>query len=151
MGDGGNCEECPASKLLDYAAAAARQNSWGQKKRIALLCLLKEHTLALVHGPQQFEVIITNDLFDDIIAELDATLRGGLGMAASGNVHPGRTSMFAPVPGSVPAIAGRNQPDPISAIASAAMMLGHFHLVIETQRIDAAGQWVAECIKQASR
>ena len=164
----------PGIENAGLSCRRSEANSWGQKKRIAVLCLLKERTLALVHGPQQFEVIITNNLFDDIIAELDATLRGGLGMAASGNIHPGRTSMFAPVPGSAPVITGRNQAIPIGAIASVARMLDRLHLMIETQRIGAAivdavrqrkltaavgghlrtaecGQWVPACIERASR
>ena len=77
----------------------------------------------MVHDPGQFEVIVTNNLFGDIITDLGATLQGGLGMAASGNLHPGRTSMFEPVHGSAPKFAGKNVANPIGAIASAALML----------------------------
>ena len=77
----------------------------------------------MVQDPSQFEVIVTNNLFGDIITDLGATLQGGLGMAASGNIHPGRTSMFEPVHGSAPKFAGKNVANPIGAISSAALML----------------------------
>jgi 3-isopropylmalate dehydrogenase len=68
-------------------------------------------------------VIVTNNLFGDIITDLGAALQGGLGLAASGNLHPGRTSMFEPVHGSAPLLAGRNLANPFGAILSAALML----------------------------
>jgi 3-isopropylmalate dehydrogenase len=76
----------------------------------------------LVLDPGQFQVIVTNNLFGDIITDLGAALQGGLGMAASGNIHPGRTSLFEPVHGSAPALAGKNVANPIGAILSAALM-----------------------------
>ncbi len=71
----------------------------------------------MVLDPGQFEVIVTNNLFGDIITDLGATFQGGLGMAASGNLHPGKTSMFEPVHGSAPKFAGKNVANPIGAIA----------------------------------
>ena len=68
--------------------------------------------LYLVQDPSQFEVIVTNNLFGDIITDLGAALQGGLGLAASGNLHPGRTSMFEPVHGSAPPLAGKNVANP---------------------------------------
>jgi len=79
--------------------------------------------LALVQDPSQFDVIVTNNLFGDIITDLGAALQGGLGVAASANLHPGRTSMFEPVHGSAPQLAGKNVANPIGAILSAALML----------------------------
>ncbi len=73
--------------------------------------------------PAQFEVIVTNNLFGDIVTDLGGALQGGLGMAASGNIHPGRTSLFEPVHGSAPPLAGKNVANPIGAILSAALML----------------------------
>ena len=64
--------------------------------------------LLMVQNPSQFDVIVTNNLFGDIITDLGAALQGGLGLAASANLHPGRTSMFEPVHGSAPALAGKN-------------------------------------------
>ena len=84
--------------------------------------------LLMVQNPSQFSVIVTNNLFGDIITDLGAALQGGLGMAASGNIHPGRTSMFEPVHGSAPPLAGKNVANPIGAILSAAMMLAHIGL-----------------------
>jgi 3-isopropylmalate dehydrogenase len=77
----------------------------------------------LVQDPAQFDVIVTNNLFGDIITDIGAALQGGLGMAASGNLHPGRTCMFEPVHGSAPPLAGRNVANPIGAILSAALLL----------------------------
>jgi 3-isopropylmalate dehydrogenase len=82
-------------------------------------------TLFLVQDPSQFDVIVTNNLFGDIITDLGAALQGGLGVAASGNLHPGRTSMFEPVHGSAPPLAGRNVANPIGAMLSAAMMMDY--------------------------
>jgi 3-isopropylmalate dehydrogenase len=94
--------------------------------------------LALVREPRQFEVIVTNNMFGDIITDLAAALQGGLGMAASGNIHPGRTSMFEPVHGSAPPLAGKNLANPLGAIQSAAMMLAHLRLEQHAARIDNA-------------
>ena len=92
----------------------------------------------MVLDPGQFEVIVTNNLFGDIITDLGATFQGGLGMAASGNIHPGKTSMFEPVHGSAPKFAGRNIANPIGAIASTALMLETFGMKQEAAAIDAA-------------
>jgi 3-isopropylmalate dehydrogenase len=92
----------------------------------------------MVLDPAQFQVIVTNNLFGDIITDLAATFQGGLGMAASGNIHPGRTSMFEPVHGSAPKFAGKNIANPMGAISSAALMLENLGLRDEAGAIDAA-------------
>ena len=92
----------------------------------------------MVLDPGQFQVIVTNNLFGDIITDLGATFQGGLGMAASGNIHPGRTSMFEPVHGSAPKFAGKNIANPIGAIASAALMLETLGCTREAAAIEAA-------------
>ncbi|HTI37446.1 MAG TPA: 3-isopropylmalate dehydrogenase [Vicinamibacterales bacterium] len=92
----------------------------------------------MVLDPGQFQVIVTNNLFGDIITDLGATFQGGLGMAASGNIHPGKTSMFEPVHGSAPKFAGKNIANPIGAIASAALMLETLGSKQEAAAIDAA-------------
>jgi 3-isopropylmalate dehydrogenase len=92
----------------------------------------------MVLDPAQFQVIVTNNLFGDIITDLAAALQGGLGMAASGNVHPGRTSMFEPVHGSAPKFAGKNVANPIGAISSAALMLETLGMKDEAEAIEAA-------------
>jgi 3-isopropylmalate dehydrogenase len=92
----------------------------------------------MVLDPGQFQVIVTNNLFGDIITDLGATFQGGLGMAASGNIHPGRTSMFEPVHGSAPKFAGKNIANPIGAISSAALMLETIGWAKEAAAIEAA-------------
>jgi 3-isopropylmalate dehydrogenase len=94
--------------------------------------------MQMVRDPRQFDVIVTNNMFGDIITDLAAGLQGGLGMAASGNIHPGKTSMFEPVHGSAPPIAGKNVANAFGAILTAAMMLGHLGLAKEAEKIEAA-------------
>jgi 3-isopropylmalate dehydrogenase len=94
--------------------------------------------LHMVREPRQFDVIVTNNMFGDIITDLAAALQGGLGMAASGNIHPGRTSLFEPVHGSAPPFAGKNIANPVGAILSAAMMLAFLGLNAPAERINAA-------------
>jgi 3-isopropylmalate dehydrogenase len=77
----------------------------------------------MVQDPSQYDVIVTNNLFGDILTDLGAALQGGLGLAASGNIHPGRVSLFEPVHGSAPPLAGKGVANPIGSILSAAMML----------------------------
>jgi 3-isopropylmalate dehydrogenase len=101
--------------------------------------------MQMVRDPRQFDVIVTNNMFGDIITDLAAGLQGGLGMAASGNIHPGKTSMFEPVHGSAPPIAGKNVANPMGAILTAAMMLGHLGLVREAAKIEAT---VLEAVQQ---
>jgi 3-isopropylmalate dehydrogenase len=94
--------------------------------------------LQMVREPQSLEVIVTNNMFGDIITDLAAALQGGLGMAASGNIHPGKTSMFEPVHGSAPPLAGQNVANPMGAILSAAMMLEHLGLSAEAKKMEIA-------------
>src|SRR6267378_761173 len=96
--------------------------------------------LLMVQDPSQFDVIVTNNLFGDIITDLGAALQGGLGLAASGNLNPGRTSMFEPVHGSAPPLAGRNVANPVGAILSAALMLDYLGLKHEAAAIEAAAK-----------
>ncbi|HVO80569.1 MAG TPA: 3-isopropylmalate dehydrogenase [Terriglobales bacterium] len=101
--------------------------------------------MQMVRDPRQFDVIVTNNMFGDIITDLAAGLQGGLGMAASGNIHPGKTSMFEPVHGSAPTISGKNMANPFGAILTAAMMLNHLGLAGEAAKIEAA---VLEAVRQ---
>jgi 3-isopropylmalate dehydrogenase len=94
--------------------------------------------MQMVRDPRGFDVIVTNNMFGDIITDLAAGLQGGMGMAASGNIHPGKTSMFEPVHGSAPPIAGNNTANPFGAILTAAMMLGHLGMIAEAEKIEAA-------------
>jgi 3-isopropylmalate dehydrogenase len=83
--------------------------------------------LYLVQSPERFDVIVTDNLFGDIITDLGAAVQGGLGLAASGNLNPDRTfpSMFEPVHGSAPDIAGKGWANPVAAVLSASMCLNH--------------------------
>lgn len=94
--------------------------------------------LQMVREPRSFDVIVTNNMFGDIITDLAAALQGGLGMAASGNINPGKTSMFEPVHGSAPPLAGKNVANPMGAILTSAMMLNHLGLTSDAQKIEAA-------------
>ena len=81
--------------------------------------------MELVRDPTQFDVIVTCNLFGDILSDLGSQLAGGLGLAPSGNIHPGRVSLFEPVHGSAPNIAGKNIANPAGSVLSSALMLDH--------------------------
>ncbi|CAN5662199.1 3-isopropylmalate dehydrogenase [soil metagenome] len=92
----------------------------------------------LIRRPERYRVIVTGNLFGDILSDLGAQLAGGLGLAASANVHPGRTSLFEPVHGSAPDIAGQGIANPFGAILSSALMLGHLGFLHEQERVEKA-------------
>src|SRR4051812_17956552 len=81
--------------------------------------------LQMVRDPGQFDVVVTNNLFGDIITDLGAALQGGLGVAGSGNIHPGQVSLFEPVHGSAPQFAGKNVANPIGSVLATSLMLEH--------------------------
>ena len=97
-------------------------------------------TIYLVTDPGRYDVIVTDNLFGDILTDLAAAIAGGIGLAASGNVNPARTtpSMFEPVHGSAPDIAGQGKADPTAAILSVAMLLGHLGQDEPARRVEAA-------------
>ena len=97
-------------------------------------------TIYLVKDPSRFDVIVTDNLFGDILTDLAAAITGGIGLAASGNINPDRTSpsMFEPVHGTAPDIAGQGKADPTAAVLSAAMLLNHLGLSDEAARIERA-------------
>src|SRR5947207_13869847 len=99
---------------------------------IDALCLL------MVRQPKEFQVIVTNNMFGDIVTDLAAALQGGLGMAASGNINPGNVSLFEPVHGSSPPLAGKNIANPMGSILTAAMMLEFLGHADECERIEKA-------------
>ena len=148
---------CPRTKVLMCDKSNAMTHAGGLWQRVfkevsaeypqitAQHMYVDALCLQMVRDPRQFDVIVTNNMFGDIITDLAAGLQGGLGMAASGNIHPARTSMFEPVHGSAPPIAGKNLANPYGAILTAAMMLRHLELAREADRIEAA---VLEGVRQ---
>jgi len=101
--------------------------------------------MQLVRDPRPFDVIVTNNMFGDIVTDVAAALQGGLGMAASGNIHPGKTSMFEPVHGSAPPLAGKNVANPMGAILTSAMMLSHLEFSDTAKKIEAS---VLDAVRQ---
>ena len=97
-------------------------------------------TIFMVTDPSRFDVIVTDNLFGDILTDLAAAITGGIGLAASGNINPDGNfpSMFEPVHGSAPDIAGKNLADPTAAILSAALLLDHIKNPVAAARIERA-------------
>ena len=101
--------------------------------------------MMMVREPETFDVIVANNMFGDIITDLGASLQGGMGVAASANLHPGRVSMFEPVHGSAPPLAGTGRANPIGAVQSIAMMLSFLGHQEASDRIEAA---IADSLRQ---
>jgi 3-isopropylmalate dehydrogenase len=97
-------------------------------------------TIFMVTDPERFDVIVTDNLFGDILTDLAAAIGGGIGLGASGNINPDGNfpSMFEPVHGSAPDIAGKNLADPTAAILSAALLLEHLKNPVAAARIERA-------------
>jgi 3-isopropylmalate dehydrogenase len=93
-----------------------------------------------VTNPERFDVVVTDNLFGDILTDIAAAICGGIGLAASGNINPtGKfPSMFEPVHGSAPDIAGKNIADPTATVMSVAMMLNHLGLTDAARDVEAA-------------
>jgi len=100
--------------------------------------------MEFVLHPERFQVVVTTNLFGDILTDLGAAIQGGIGIAPSGNIHPGKVSMFEPVHGSAPAIAGKGLACPLAAILTAALMMEHLGEMKVAQRIENA---VAEALQ----
>jgi 3-isopropylmalate dehydrogenase len=92
----------------------------------------------MVRAPEMFSVIVTNNVFGDIVTDLGAALQGGLGVAASGNINPGQVSLFEPIHGSAPKYTGKDISNPIGAILTAGMMLEYLGFDAEGQAIERA-------------
>jgi len=97
-------------------------------------------TIFMVSDPARFDVIVTDNLFGDILTDLAGAISGGIGLAASGNINPDGTfpSMFEPVHGSAPDIAGQQKADPTAAILSVALLLEHLGLTRESEAVTTA-------------
>jgi 3-isopropylmalate dehydrogenase len=123
-------------------------------------CHVDAATMFFVSQPQRFDVIVTDNLFGDIITDLGAAVAGGIGLAASGNLNPSGAapSMFEPVHGSAPDIAGQAKADPTATILSVALLLDHLGLTGEARRVEQAvaddiierqGAWAARSTQEA--
>jgi 3-isopropylmalate dehydrogenase len=123
-------------------------------------CHVDAATMFFVSQPQRFDVVVTDNLFGDIITDLGAAVAGGIGLAASGNINPTGTaqSMFEPVHGSAPDIAGQGKADPTATILSLALLLDHLGLRDESRRVEQAvaddiierqGAWAARSTREA--
>ncbi|MBI1723057.1 MAG: isocitrate/isopropylmalate dehydrogenase family protein [Gemmatimonadetes bacterium] len=118
--------------MSDKSNAVPAHTIWQQKFRQAAAefpGITPEHryvdalAMEMVREPERFQVIVTNNLFGDILSDLGAGLVGGLGITPSANLHPGRVGLFEPVHGSAPALAGKDVANPYAAILTSAMML----------------------------
>jgi 3-isopropylmalate dehydrogenase len=123
-------------------------------------CHVDAATMFFVSRPERFDVVVTDNLFGDIITDLGAAVAGGIGLAASGNLNPtgAAPSMFEPVHGSAPDIAGQGKADPTATILSVALLLDHLGLADEARRVEQAvaddilerqGAWAARSTREA--
>jgi 3-isopropylmalate dehydrogenase len=123
-------------------------------------CHVDAATMFFVSQPQRFDVIVTDNLFGDIITDLGAAVAGGIGLAASGNINPSGAapSMFEPVHGSAPDIAGQGKADPTATILSVGLLLDHLGLTEQARRVEQAvaddiierqGAWAARSTREA--
>jgi 3-isopropylmalate dehydrogenase len=92
----------------------------------------------MLKNPEWFDVAVTTNLFGDIITDVGAMIQGGLGIAASGNIHPGRVSLFEPIHGSAPKYKGQNVANPVATVMAVAMMLDHLGHPQAGRQIEAA-------------
>jgi len=105
----------------------------------------------MVKNPEWFDVIVTDNMFGDIITDLGAMIQGGMGIAAGGNINPDGVSMFEPIGGSAPKYTGKNVINPLAAIGAAQMMMDHLGEIKAAQAIENAIRWVvAEKLKSLS-
>ncbi|MEK6754279.1 MAG: 3-isopropylmalate dehydrogenase [Chloroflexota bacterium] len=93
-------------------------------------------TMLMIQQPERYDVVVTTNLYGDIITDLGSILQGGIGLAASANLHPGKTSMFEPIHGSAPDIAGQNVACPLGAIMAVSMMLDYLGEIFSAKRIE---------------
>jgi 3-isopropylmalate dehydrogenase len=132
------------TNVLTYAGDLWQRTVDGLAKEFADVsvdyCHVDAASMFFVTQPERFDVIVTDNLFGDILTDLGAAVAGGIGLAASGNINPEGTapSMFEPVHGSAPDIAGQQKADPTAAILSAAMLCEHLGLIAEAVKIEQA-------------
>jgi 3-isopropylmalate dehydrogenase len=132
------------ANVLTYAGDLWRRTVDEQAKQFGDVmvdyCHMDAASMYFVIQPERFDVIVTDNMFGDILTALGAAVAGGIGLAASASINPERTapSMFEPVHGSAPDIAGQQKADPTAAILSAAMLCEHIGLTAEAARIEQA-------------
>ena len=132
------------TNVLTYAGDLWQRTVDGLAKEFADVsvdyCHVDAASMFFVTQPERFDVIVTDNLFGDILTDLGAAVAGGIGLAASGNINPEGTapSMFEPVHGSAPDIAGQQKADPTAAILSAGLLCEHLGLSAEAARIEQA-------------
>jgi 3-isopropylmalate dehydrogenase len=138
--------------LVDKANAIETQQLWrrtveevGEEyKDIAYdFAYIDAACMWMVKNPESFDVVVAPNLFGDIITDLGAMIQGGMGVAASGNIHPGKVSLFEPIHGSAPKYKGKNVVSPIAAIAAVGMMLDYLG---EKRAADAIEATIAELL-----
>ena len=129
----GVASRSPKVTLVDKANAVRAHDLWtrtfAELGEVEFPQVERDHAYVdaccmwMIKNPEWFEVIVTTNLFGDIVTDLGAMIQGGMGIAASGNIHPEQAGMFEPIHGSAPKYAGQNVASPLGAIAAAAMML----------------------------
>jgi len=151
------------SNVLAYAGDLWRRSLDAMAPEFAEVeteyCHMDAASIFFVTQPERFDVIVTDNLFGDILTALGAAVTGGLGLAASASINPERTapSMFEPVHGSAPDLAGKHKADPTAAILSVAMLCEHVGLTVAADRIEQAvaddllerqGAWAARSTRE---
>lgn len=120
---------CGKTNVLIYESDLWQRVFYELKREYPDITVNYQHVDALcmwmIKNPEQFDVIVTNNLFGDIITDIGAIIQGGLGIAAGGNINPQGTAMFEPIGGSAPKYAGKGQINPLAAISAAQMMLAY--------------------------
>jgi 3-isopropylmalate dehydrogenase len=132
------------TNVLTYAGDLWQRTVDGLAKEFAEVsvdyCHVDAASMFFVSQPERFDVVVTDNLFGDILTDLGAAIAGGIGLAASGNINPEKTapSMFEPVHGSAPDIAGQHKADPTAAILSAGLLCDHLGLTAAAAKIEQA-------------
>ncbi len=133
--------------LVDKANAVRGQDIWTRtfaEVGVEYPDIEKDHAYVdaacmwMIKNPEHFDVIVTTNIFGDIVTDLGAMLQGGMGIAACGNIHPGKTSMFEPIHGSAPKYRGQNVANPVAAIMAMQMLLDYVGEADAAARIEAA-------------
>jgi 3-isopropylmalate dehydrogenase len=133
--------------LVDKSNAIPAQDIW--RRTFALVAVeypdiatdaiyVDAAAMYMISQPERFDVMVTTNLFGDILTDIGAVIQGGMGSAASGNIHPGQVSMFEPIHGSAPDIAGQHIASPIGAISAVAMMLEYLGEAVAARLIESS-------------